>query len=751
MGLINGRKGLAFDHDLLARLLATATGKTVEAKKLPLEQVDLGREGRRLQFLALGRAWVFDVQSGELAVDETPPKPLILQAPKQGAKGKHRDGPATLLRVRNEMSEVIKLWWLKRDGGKVSYGEVEAGSERVLQTFGGHRWLMTDDAGEELAVVRAPDFRGLAKITGKVTEPQERRENVSPDGQWRASIRENNLVIEPVQGGEVIFLSRDGAAEDRYQGPFKWSPDSKHLVAFRAKPVKLRQIHLVESSPKDQLQPKLRTVDYAKAGDEISQPKPRLFEIEGRGEIKVGDGWFDNPWSISELAWTADSSAFSFVYNQRGHQVMRLLSVDSTSGKVRLIHEEASRTFIDYSQKFFLKHLANTREMIWASERDGFNHLYLIDEAAGGIKTQITRGEWNVREVLEVDEEGRRLLLKIVGMKGQDPYHEHLARVNFDGSDWVALTDGDGTQRVEFSPDKKRLVATWSRVDQPPVTELRDAQTGDRIAEIARADDAALRQLGLGRVERFVAAGRDGKTPIYGAIIKPSNFDPAKKYPVVEEIYAGPHGHFVPKAHHAWSGMQEMAENGFVVVKIDGMGTNWRSKAFHDLAWKNLADSGFPDRKAWIKAAAGERPWMDLERVGIYGGSAGGQSTVAALLHHGDFYKVGVADCGCHDNRMDKIWWNEAWMGWPVDEAYERSSNVVHASKLRGELMLIVGELDSNVDPASTLQLAGALQKGGKDFEMVTVINTGHGAAETAFGKMKRANFLMRHLLGNGR
>jgi len=185
---------------------------------------------------------------------------------------------------------------------------------------------------------------------------------------------------------------------------------------------------------------------------------------------------------------------------------------------------------------------------------------------------------------------------------------------------------------------------------------------------------------------------------------------------------------------------------GLIVVKMDGMDTNWRSKAFHDVCWKNLADGGFPDRIAWIKAAATTRPWMDLSRIGIYGGSAGGQNALAALLHHGDFYKVAVADCGCHDNRMDKIWWNEAWMGWPVDESYAANSNVTHAGKLTGKVLLIVGELDSNVDPASTTQVVNALEKADKDFEFLPITNANHGAAETPYGRRRRAEFLVRNL-----
>jgi dipeptidyl aminopeptidase/acylaminoacyl peptidase len=282
------------------------------------------------------------------------------------------------------------------------------------------------------------------------------------------------------------------------------------------------------------------------------------------------------------------------------------------------------------------------------------------------------------------------------------------------------------------------------------VVELRRAKDGTLVTELARADDSALRQKGWQRPERFVAKGRDGQTDIYGIIVRPSNFDPAKKYPVIEYIYAGPHDFFVTKSFFTGSIKTAMAELGFIVVSIDGMGTNWRSKAFHDVCWKNLADSGFPDRIAWIKAAAATRPWMDLTRVGLYGGSAGGQSTLAGLLHHGDFYKVGVADCGCHDNRMDKIWWNEAWMGWPVDESYARNSNATHAEKLTGKLMLVVGEIDHNVDPASTSQVVAALQKAGKNFDFLPIMNANHGAAESPYGKYRRAEFLVRNLSANG-
>jgi dipeptidyl aminopeptidase/acylaminoacyl peptidase len=282
----------------------------------------------------------------------------------------------------------------------------------------------------------------------------------------------------------------------------------------------------------------------------------------------------------------------------------------------------------------------------------------------------------------------------------------------------------------------------------PPVTELRRAEDGALVVELERADASALESTGWSPPERFVAKARDGKTDIYGVIYRPTNFEPSRKYPVIEQIYAGPQGAFVPKVFAASHYPQVLAELGFILVQIDGMGTNWRSKAFHDVCWKNLGDAGLPDRILWMKAAAAKYPEMDITRVGVYGGSAGGQNAMGALLFHPEFYKVGAADCGCHDNRMDKIWWNEAWMGWPVGPEYAASSNAVNAHKLQGKLMLTVGEMDRNVDPASTMQVVDALIKANKDFDLIVVPGGGHGAGSQPYGERRRRDFFVRHLLG---
>ena len=310
------------------------------------------------------------------------------------------------------------------------------------------------------------------------------------------------------------------------------------------------------------------------------------------------------------------------------------------------------------------------------------------------------------------------------------------------------MTKSNGTHKWRFSPDRDYILDTWSRVDHPPVTELRLASDGSLVCVLETADWDELIATGWRPPERFVAKARDGESDIHGIIVRPTNIAPDAEYPVIEKIYAGPQGAFVPKSFGRARDVAALAELGFIVVQIDGMGTSHRSKAFHDICWHNLGDAGFPDRIAWMKAAAARYPQIDLTRVGIYGGSAGGQNALRALLAHGDFYKVGAADCGCHDNRMDKIWWNELWMGWPIGPHYEEQSNVTQAHRLTGKLLLTVGELDRNVDPASTMQVVNALIKADKDFDMIVVPGGGHGIGERPYGRRRRMDFFVRHLHG---
>ena len=426
-----------------------------------------------------------------------------------------------------------------------------------------------------------------------------------------------------------------------------------------------------------------------------------------------------------------------------------MIAIDAATGAARAVVDETSETFVCYSQKFFYQRLEDTNEVLWMTERDGWNHLVLYDWKTGEVKNRVTQGEWVVREVERVDPQNRTLWLKVSGVNaGEDPYHVHFARVGFDGTGFTLLTAGDGNHTWEFSPEGRWLIDRYSRVDLPPVTTLRNAETGAMVCELERGDWSDLLASGWIPPQRFVAKGRDGTTDIHGIIIRPTNFDSRLKYPVVEAIYAGPHSSFTPKSFGRQRGLYEIADMGFIVVKMDGMGTSDRSKAFHDVCWKNLGDSGFPDRILWMKAAADQHPELDIERVGIWGGSAGGQSALRALLGFGDFYDAAAADCGCHDNRMDKIWWYEQWMGWPIGPHYEEQSNVTQPHRLRGKLLLTVGELDTNVDPASTMQVVDALIKADKDFEMIVFPGAGHGIGSGAYGTRRMKDFFVRSLGG---
>ena len=574
------------------------------------------------------------------------------------------------------------------------------------------------------------------------------RGSSSPDGRWSAFIKEHNVWAKDTAGGGEFALSNDGSEEDAYGDRFAWSPDSQKLVAVRTRKGEDRKVHFIESSPAEQVQPKLHTISYAKPGDRIAIDKPQLFHVPAKKHVPVSDELFPNPWTSTTSAGPRTPVASRSSTTSGGTKYYGCWPSMPPVGAVRPIIDEQSPTFIDYSGKYFLNYLDDSRELIWMSERDGWNHLYLYD-ADGKLKNQITKGPWVVRGVEWVDRAKRQVWFRAGGIRsGQEPYYVHYCRVNFDGSGLVVLTQGDGTHSVEFSPDRSFFLDTWSRVDLPPVTEVRRSSDGSLLGELERADVGALLNTGWKPPERLAAKGRDGATEIYGVLFRPTNFDPRQRYPVIESIYAGPQDSFVPKSFHSFYPEQAMAELGFLVVKIDGMGTSNRSKKFHDVCWKNLADAGLPDRILWIKAAAAKCPCMDLTRVGIYGGSAGGQNARAALMTHGDFYKVAVADCGCHDNRMDKIWWNEQWMGWPVGPQYEANSNVTLARGLQGKLLLVVGEMDTNVDPASTMQVVNALIKADKDFDLLVVPGSNHGAADGPYASRRRADYFVRNLLG---
>jgi dipeptidyl aminopeptidase/acylaminoacyl peptidase len=618
----------------------------------------------------------------------------------------------------------------------------------------GTRWKC-DLATYTLTKVDPAERRGRGRdpmsmwVRGPAPEAASADVKTSPDGHWEAFVRNYNIWVRTKDKKQEYALSEDGSEGDYYTYPsIAWSPDSKKIAAYRLRRGYHRIIQYVESSPRDQLQPKHWTMEYAKPGDALDIDQPALFQVDAKKRIQIDNALFPNPYDLSDLTWRKDSRAFTFEYNQRGHQVYRVIEVDAVTGKPRALINEEMKTFFCYSGKKYRYDIADGKEVIWMSERDGWNHLYLYDGATGEVKNQITRGEWVVRAVDKVDEAARQIWFSASGMNaGQEPYFIHYYRTNLDGTGLTPLTEGDANHSVVFSPDMTYYVDTWSRVDLPAVMELRRASDLKVLMQVEKTDVTELQKAGWKPPEVFVSKGRDGKTDIWGIIFRPRSFDPQRKYPVIENIYAGPQASFVPKTFSAYSPMQALAELGFIVVQVDGMGTSNRSKAFHDVSWKNLGDAGFPDRILWHKAIAARYSYYDITRVGVYGNSAGGQNSLGAVLFHPEFYKVSVSSSGCHDNRMDKMWWNEQWMGWPVGAEYAASSNVDNAYRLQGELLLIVGEMDTNVDPASTMQVVNALIKANKVFDLLVIPGGGHGMGGV-YGERKRNDFFVRHLLG---
>ena len=564
----------------------------------------------------------------------------------------------------------------------------------------------------------------------------EREDTVlSPDGKWKAFIFDHNLYIEEI--GDIknrgkVKLSYDGTANNYYTTNIMWSPDSRKIAAFKRQDAPKRTIPLIESSPSTQLQPILQSRDYYKPGDLIPIQRPALFDITNQTQITIDSKPFENQYALRFGKWMNDSKNFTFEFNQRGHQVYQLVNVDAATGKTIVVVDEQSPTFIYYN-RIYTHYMDDGQHILWISERDNWRHLYMIDLRTGGIKKQLTKGEWVVRDVIHINEKEGYMIISGNGKNcalGEDPYNIHYYRLNLINGSILDLTPEIANHRAYFSSDFKYVVDVFSKPDMPPVSVVRTAADGKIVMELQKADISKLLATGFTIPEVFCAKGRDGKTDIWGTIYRPSNFDTSKKYPVVEYIYAGPHDSFVDKNFSPFTRFSKLNELGFIVVSIDGMGTANRSKSFHDVCWRNLKDAGFPDRILWIKEAAKNYPYMDIENVGIYGYSAGGQSTLGALLFYGEFYKVGVALCGCHDNRMDKIWWNEQWMGYPAGPWYAENSNVDNAHLLQGKLLLINGELDDNVDPTSTLQVVNALVKADKDFEQLYLPGYSHNLGD---------------------
>jgi len=597
-------------------------------------------------------------------------------------------------------------------------------------------------------------------------------ESVSPDGRWAAFVDHYNLFVRNLATGAVSQLTHDGEKSWDYATPLPnaatmvqqgtedvkqpaavfWSPDFTKLITYRIDSRNAGRFTTLQFVPSDQLRPKAFSYVYPLPGEIVPTATPIVFDL-GTGkrvdiqtdpiEIYFQDGpGFD---------WLKNGKQFHYRFESRGYKRAEFRLVDAETGKVRSVVAEESDKYVDPGETF--DELVNEgAEILWTSERDGWNHIYLYNGGTGKLENQVTKGPWVVRRIVRVDEKARQVYFLAGGREaGEDPYLTHLYRINFDGTSLKLLTPENANHAAFVSPDGKYFVDNFSRSDLPGESRLCRASDGSVIRTLEKPEFGGLQKMGWKFPEPFTGRAADEKTETYGLIWRPTSFDPSKKYPVIEQIYTGPQGFFVPKTFASaisfGRGLQAMAELGFIVVMVDGRGTTGRSRAFHEYSYHNLGGV-FDDHVALIRQMSERYPYMDISRVGIFGTSAGAYAAAHAMLVHPEFYKVCVSISGDHDARLDKAWWNELYQGYPVGKDYAEQSNATMADRLQGHLLLVHGDVDNNVHPAETMRFVDALIKANKNFDMLFVPNMYHGEGRSLYLVRRRWDYFVEHLLG---
>jgi dipeptidyl aminopeptidase/acylaminoacyl peptidase len=634
--------------------------------------------------------------------------------------------------------------------------------------------LQFSDKDQRLSLTLAAGRRYTCSLAGyECTPAPPALEVKSPNGEWTATLQNHNLYLKSSVTGETLQLTSDGAArrdyarslptlsqmagEGRQDVPMPpavfWSPDSKRLLTYRLDSRSAGTFTALQTVPPIGVRPRAFTWVYQLPGEVgIPRAEPIVFEIPTGRRIPVAAEplplfFYGGP----GFQWLPDSRRVLYLEFERGYQAAHLREIDAGTGRVRVLIEERSKTMVHSSLAWEV--LPKREEVLWTSERDGWRHVYRYDLQTGALKNQVTSGAWTVRQIfpqaLQNGAAGRLYFAAGGREPGRDPYFRRIYSVAPDGTGLRLLSPDDADHQAAFSPSGEFFADVSSTPETPGLAVLRSAADGRPLMDIEKGDVEALRNTGWRPPEHFRALAADGQTPIYGALWRPSHFDPARKYPAVELIYTGPQGFSAPKRLAVLSQQQSLAELGFIVMTVDGRGMAYRSKAFHDFAWKNLgAKEGLEDHIAAWKQLAAKYPYIDLTRAGVVGHSAGGYDSTHALITHPEFYKAAVSSAGNHDHRMDKLWWNEQWMGFPLGPHYREQSNVTHASKLQGKLLLIHGELDDNVHPAATMQLADALIKAGKDFDLLIVPGATHNLSRNPYVIRRTWDFLVRHLHG---
>jgi len=647
--------------------------------------------------------------------------------------------------------------------------EFSADGHAISVLVRGKRWRCDLDAYQCAAEGGDQDKSGNQN-------PLRALEVLSPDKKRAAFIRDFNLWVRDVATSKETQLTSDGVKDFGYATDnagwihsdrpiLLWSPDSRKIATFQQDQRGVGEMYLVETKVGH---PKLQAWKYPLPGDDVVTTIQRvIIDLDGPRVVRLkmppdqhrsslcdhiacrGTEWAD-------VEWSPDASHLAFVSTSRDHKHEQLRVADAATGAIRDVLEEKVATFYEPGNgRVNWHYLPVSNEVIWFSERDNWGHLYLYDLATGKLKSQITSGDWNVTELLRVDEKNRVLYFLGVGHeKGRDPYFSHLYRMGFDGKNLTLLTPEDANHNTTFSPSGRFFVDNYSKPDVPPVAVLRDLD-GKMLATIEKADITKLLAAGWKPPIPFTVKGRDGVTDLDGLMFKPTNFDPSKKYPIVNHIYPGPQQGSVGSWSFAAarSDTQALAELGFIVIEIDGMGNPWRSKKFHDTYFGNMGDNTLPDQVAGMTQLAQRYSWIDLDRTGIYGHSGGGYATADAMFRYPDFFKVGISEAGNHDNREYEDDWGERYQGLLERHPdgttnYDDQANQNIAKNLKGHLLLAHGTMDDNVPPYNTLLVVNELIKANKDFDLLLLPNRAHGFGNESYMVRRRWDYFVRYLLG---
>lgn len=596
----------------------------------------------------------------------------------------------------------------------------------------------------------------------------------SPDGRLAVFIRDYDLWVRDRDTGEETRLTTDGVEDFGYgtnnagwvrrdRPVVKWSPDSRRIATFRHDARGVGMMYLTRTKVGH---PELEAWRYPMPEDSVIFRIHRIVldldRPDGDHVVRLDmapdqhrstcSDHVECGGRLGDVEWSADGSRFIFVSTSRDHKVEQVRMADASTGAVRDVFSEVEETF--YESWSGWRYLSSAEEILWFSQRDNWGNLFLYDARTGALKRKVTDGAWNVLDILDVDEVGRTIT--VVGNEREpgDPYFRYLYRVGLDDGEVTLLTPDSANHEVSLSPDGAYIVDSYSTPVVPPVTVLRD-RDGEAVMTLQEADITQLVASGWHPPMPFTVEARDGETDLYGLLFRPTGFDPSRSYPVVNYLYPGPQSGSVGSRSFQASrrDLQSIAELGFVVIELDAMGTPDRSKEFHEAYYGNMGDNGLPDQITGIEQLADRYPWIDVERVGIFGHSGGGFAAADGILRYPDFYDVAVSEAGNHDNRNYEDDWGEKWQGllevYPDGStSYDNQANHLLAENLKGKLLLVHGTMDTNVPPSNTLLVENALIEANKDFDLLLLPNRGHGFANEPYMIRRRWDYFVRHLLG---